>query len=141
MSSFIHATSYALVAALGLTLAGCANDNGGIGSMFGPTTTASIPEKPKVDPVCVSLVSQIDGLKKEGITGKVEKAAAKKYKMTQADLTKVAQLNKANSEFQMRCAATTTAQLSPAGDAGTQTASVASVQTSKSPAPTTSGGN
>lgn len=140
MASIIRASSFALIAASGLVLAGCASESGGgIGSMFGPTTTASIPEKPKVDPVCVTLTSQIEGLNKEGITEKIEKAAARKYKMTRTDLNKVAQLNRANSEFQLKCAVTsTTAQLSPATDA---TAKVAPVQTAKATSETPAGGN
>jgi len=67
----------------------------------------------KIDPACVTLVSRIDALRREGIPDKIEKAAAKRYKMTQADLGKADQLTKANAEFQMRCstiAPTTTAQ-------------------------------
>ena len=88
-------------------LGGC---SGGVGDMFGSssagltTTTASIPEVPKVDPACTSLVSQIDGLKKEGVADKVAQAAAKKYKMNAVDLGKADQLNKANGEFQAKCA-------------------------------------
>jgi hypothetical protein len=87
-------------------LGGC---SGGIGDMFGASnagaaTTASIPETPKADPACATLVSQIDGLKKEGVADKVAQAAAKKYKMNTADLGKADQLNKANGEFQMKCA-------------------------------------
>lgn len=106
-----RATLLGIAASFALLLAGCANDGGG---MFGATTTASLPEKPKVDPACVTLTSQIDGLRREGVADKVEKAAAKKYKMTPADLTKAAQLNKANAEFQGKCSATTTAMVSPA---------------------------
>jgi hypothetical protein len=87
-------------------LGGC---SGGIGDMFGGSsaglaTTASIPETPKVDPACTTLVSQIDGLKKEGVADKVAQAAAKKYKMNAADLSKADQLNKANGDFQAKCA-------------------------------------
>jgi hypothetical protein len=87
-------------------LGGC---SGGIGDMFGGSssglaTTASIPETPKVDPACTTLVSQIDGLKKDGVADKVAQAAAKKYKMSAADLTKADQLNKANGDFQAKCA-------------------------------------
>jgi hypothetical protein len=87
-------------------LGGC---SGGIGDMFGSSTsagltsTASIPEVAKADPVCTTLVSQIDGLKKEGVADKVAQAAAKKYKMNTADLGKADQLNKANGEFQAKC--------------------------------------
>jgi hypothetical protein len=99
-------------------LAGCADGSNNIfttGALGSSQQTTAAPE-PKVDPMCVTLVSRIDGLRKEGIGDKVEKAAAKKYKMTQADLAKADQLNKANSEFQMRCSTVTpkptTAQLS-----------------------------
>ena len=57
----------------------------------------------KVDPACVTLASRIEALRKEGIADKIEKAAAKKYKMTQADLAKADQLTKANADFQFRC--------------------------------------
>ncbi|HZT46489.1 MAG TPA: hypothetical protein VFA64_00855, partial [Hyphomicrobiaceae bacterium] len=57
----------------------------------------------KVDPQCVTLASRIEALRKEGIGDKIEKAAAKKYKMTQSDLNKADQLTKANAEFQLRC--------------------------------------
>jgi hypothetical protein len=100
----------------GMALAGCAGD-GLLGSNF---STASVPETPKVDPACVMLTAQIDTLRREGIADKVEKAAAKKYKMMVADLVKADQLNKANAEFQLKCstltpkAAMTSASLAPA---------------------------
>lgn len=114
MAPLTRATSLAMAVCLGGILAGCANDGGG---MFGATTTASIPEKPKVDPACVALTSQIGSLRQAGIVEKVEKAAAKKYKMTTTDLTKAAELNKANAEFQDKCSATsvTAAMAAPAG--------------------------
>jgi hypothetical protein len=106
MSSYIRATAQTLVLA-SMALAGCASDGsdnflstafttGALGSQ------AAAPE-PKVDPVCVTLVSRIETLRKEGVAEKIEKAAAKKYKMTQADLTKADQLTKANADFQFRC--------------------------------------
>src|SRR5262245_57839631 len=109
MSSNLRASSMALVLA-GALLAGCAAD--GSNNFFttgalGTSETAAAPE-PKVDPACVALASRIEVLRKEGIADKIEKAAAKKYKMTQADLAKADQLNKANAEFQQRCS-----QLSP----------------------------
>ena len=90
-------------------LAACANDGQlmlGNGPLFGATTTASIPARPRIDPVCATLSSQIELLHQEGIAAKVEKAAAKKHRMTAADLNKAAQLNKANAEFQSKCSAT-----------------------------------
>ena len=128
MASVIRASSMALVLA-GATLAGCAGD--GSDNMFttgalGTQQTAAAPE-PKVDPLCVTLVSRIEGLRKEGVADKIEKAAVKKYKMTNADLAKADQLTKANAEFQLRCSTImprpTTAQVSstPAASATTAT--------------------
>lgn len=92
--------------ALAAALAGCAGaDN--------PLTTASVQPvaetsaATKVDPACVTLTSQIDQLRKEGVADKIEKAAAKKYKMTPADLAKANELNRANADFQARCSTIT----------------------------------
>ena len=124
MSSIIRASSKALLLLAGLLLAGCAND--GSNSLFttgalGTTETAAAPE-PKVDPACVSLVSRIETLRREGVADKIEKAATKKYKMTKADLSKADQLTKANAEFQLRCSTITPKPMS--------------AQMSASPAPT-----
>ena len=78
-------------------VAGCSN----IGDSL--ETTSALPSAPRVDPACQQLAASIDGLRREGVSEKVEKAAAKKYKMTAADLTKAAQLNRANDDFQSRC--------------------------------------
>lgn len=80
-------------------LSACAAD----GTLDMGVTTASVEGSSKPDPVCTQLFAHIDGLRKEGISEKVEKAANKKYKMTSADLTKADQLNKANAEFQTKC--------------------------------------
>ncbi len=109
MSSIIRASSKALVLA-SLMLAGCAGDsNDGIFTTgaLGTSQTAAAQPEPKVDPACVTLASRIEGLRKEGVNDKIEKAAAKKYKMTQADLGKADQLTKANAEFQLRCSTVT----------------------------------
>ena len=110
MFSSIRASS-ALVLATVL-LAGCASEGGGFSNPF---TTGSVSNSestqataaPKVDPQCVALVSRIEALRKEGISEKIEKAAAKKYKMTAADAAKADQLNKANADFQARCSTIT----------------------------------
>lgn len=92
--------------ALAAALAGCAGTDN-------PLTTASVQPAAettaatKVDPACVTLTSQIDQLRKEGVADKIEKAAAKKYKMTPADLAKANELNRANAEFQTRCSTIT----------------------------------
>ena len=113
MSFTTRASSLALVLA-SLLLAGCAAD--GSSNLFttgalGTQQTAAAPE-PRVDPVCVTLVSRIEGLRREGVADKIEKAATKKYKMTKTDLTKADQLTKANAEFQQRCSTITPSQVS-----------------------------
>ena len=115
MAIFKRASSRALVLG-GLVLAGCAEGGDNIfttGSLNGQATAAA-----KVDPACVQLASSIEVLRKEGIPDKIEKAAAKRYRMTQADLKKADQLTKVNAEFQGRCSTvprtTTTAEAPPA---------------------------
>jgi hypothetical protein len=51
----------------------------------------------------VSLNQQIETLRRDGVHTKVENAAAKKYKLTAADIAKADQLNKANADFQAKC--------------------------------------
>jgi hypothetical protein len=107
--AFAFRAAAAAILLSGTLVAGCAGDGsdgflttGAIGG------TEQVAEAPKVDPACIALTSRIEGLRREGIADKIEKASAKKYKMTQADLSKADQLNKANAEFQQRCS-----QLSP----------------------------
>ncbi len=115
MANFCFASPKALVLA-GLLLAGCAGEGTEnlftTGSLNGTPTAAAVPE-PKVDPICVSLVSQIDGLRKEGIADKIDKAVAKKYRLTSADLKKANQLTKASADLQMRCSTITPASAQP----------------------------
>jgi hypothetical protein len=88
---------------LGLALAGCAGE--GTDGLFttGSLSGSASAAPSKSDPACVTLAASIDGLRKEGIAEKIEKAATKKYKMTATDLRKADQLTKANAEFQQRC--------------------------------------
>jgi hypothetical protein len=119
MSFLLRASSQAVVLA-GVVLAGCAgegNDNIFTTGALGTEQTAAA--EPKVDPACVTLAARIDGLRKEGVADKIEKAAVKKYKMTHSDLTKADQLTKANADFQLRCStitpkAITTSSTTPA---------------------------
>ena len=119
MTFQIRASSTALVLA-GILLAGCAGE--GTDGLF---TTGSLSgqqtAEAKGDPACVTLASSIDGLRKEGIAEKIEKAAAKKYKMTATDLKKADQLTKANADFQARCSTvkSQSAQASPPKTTGT----------------------
>jgi hypothetical protein len=97
----IRAAAKALaLAGVAVALAGCAGD--GSDSIFTTGALGSMAES-KVDPMCVTLATRIETLRKEGIAEKIEKAAAKKYKMTQSDLNKADQLTKANADFQLRC--------------------------------------
>src|SRR5262245_16790136 len=110
MANSNRAAARAMVLA-GLLLAGCSGENtDGIftGSLAANNNVqANAAPEPKVDPACVSLIARIDALRREGITDKIEKAAAKRYKMTSSDLGKVDQLTKANTDFQMRCSTIT----------------------------------
>ena len=107
------ASSKALVLA-GLVLAGCAGEgNENLFTTGSLTSQPAAAPEPKVDPVCVTLVSRIEALRKEGIADKIEKAAAKRYKLTNADLNKADQLTKANAELQLRCSTITPAAAQP----------------------------
>lgn len=100
MQKFVSSTAAVMFMA---ALAGCAAD----GTLSGDLATSSVngqPQQAKADPTCAPLVAHIDELRREGIAEKIEKAANKKYKMTTADLVKADQLNKANNEFQAKCA-------------------------------------
>jgi hypothetical protein len=120
MAIIKRAWSQALVLA-GVMLAGCAMDGSDglftTGSLTGSTQAAA---DSKADPACITLASRIESLRKDGIPDKIEKAAAKRYKMTQADLGKADQLTKANAEFQARCSTVaprpTAAEAAPAAE-------------------------
>lgn len=94
-------------AAVGLLLSGCAND--------GTLTTAAITPKPAqtaaaADPACSALSAQISTLRGEGTVDRLEKAASGKGKTVQVKrdaLAKQAELNKANADFQAKCATIT----------------------------------
>jgi hypothetical protein len=134
MSFTTRASSQALLLA-SLLLAGCAADGSNLfttGALGTPQQTAA-SEEAKVDPVCVSLVTRIETLRKEGVTEKIEKAASTKYKLTKSDLAKADQLTKANAEFQQRCSTMTPAQMAAAQAAAP--APVAHAPTAKKAAP------
>lgn len=104
MKSISRAAAVGLMLGAGLLAAGCSSDGSGFTTgTLGSEPVAEVAAAPKVDPACVSLASQIDGLRKDGISDKIAKAAAKKYKMSPADLVKADQLTRANADFQARC--------------------------------------
>jgi hypothetical protein len=120
MSLMSRAASQVLILA-GLVLTGCANGGDNIfttGALGSSSAAAAAPE-PKIDPACVTLASRIETLRREGVAEKIEKAAAKKYKLKQADLVKADQLTKSSAEFQLRCSTVAPAatQLSSAAPA------------------------
>jgi hypothetical protein len=107
-----------LIAALA---AGCAQDGTLASLNTGSINPPDGSQQAASNPVCLTLASQIAALNKDGISDKVEKAAAKKYKMKSADLAKANELNKANAEFQAKCSSypppTTMAAAAPAASA------------------------
>lgn len=135
-------------------LGACANDGSMIGSSL---TTSSVDATqqakaaaPKVDPACIQLAAQIDGLRKEGVVERAEKASAGKtanVQVKRASLAKLAELDKANADFQAKCSntpapATAVAPAAPAAPASaasatTATPAAAPAKTSEAPAKTT----
>jgi hypothetical protein len=112
MAGKINASIIASFVAVSFSLGGCAND-GSVSSMFstsalgtsGETTTAAIT--PKIDPACGTLAAQIDALRADGTIGRLEKVADGKGSNVQVQRTalkKQADLNKANADFQAKCA-------------------------------------
>ena len=79
--------------ATAVLVSGCAQD--------GTMTTGSLNAAP--DPACVTLAAQIKTLQDQGVPEKVAKAAKKKHKLNSSDLSKAAELNKANADFQAKC--------------------------------------
>ncbi len=103
-------------------LTACSNNGGLLGSSL---TTSSIDaqkvaKKPAIDPACVTLVSKIDSLRKDGITDRVAKAGAGKSKTVpvyRTSLARMAELDRANAEYQRRCGTLKPATASVTGTA------------------------
>jgi hypothetical protein len=88
-----------------LALGACANDTL-VGGLAPQPTTAALPPKPAVDPACTTLASRIDALRKDGVVDRVEAAAKGKgstVKVKRDSLAQIAELEKANLEFQAKC--------------------------------------
>lgn len=88
-----------------LMLAGCATDPNST------ITTASV-KKPKpqrvatIDPTCTALTAMINSARQEGTPERVRAIAERKGRMVtikRASLAKVAELDKLNAEYQMKC--------------------------------------
>jgi hypothetical protein len=126
------------LAALGaLSVAGCADGSTGLLSTasVGSTTTAA----GKADPACATLNARINTLRQEGVAERVEKASegkAKSVSIKRESLAKMTELDKANAEFQAKCALPlpASAAVTPPAAPG---APVASASTAKPVAKTT----
>lgn len=87
-----------------LTLGACAND-----TLFGEAAmqpTAALPAKPATDPACPALASRIDELRRDGVVERVDAVAKGKgtsVKVKRASLAQIAELDRANAEFQAKC--------------------------------------
>ncbi len=88
---------------------GCAADGSLIGTNL--TTSSTTPAKPvakapKIDPACIQLTARIDAIRKDGIVDRVEKVSTGKSKTVsvyRSSLAKMAELDRANAEFQAKC--------------------------------------
>jgi uncharacterized protein YccT (UPF0319 family) len=103
-----------LTTALAVTggLCACSGDGSLLGSSLTTSSVASNPvtaqasAAPKIDPACASLQARIDALRKEGVTERVEKASVgttPNVSVKRASLAQMAELDKANAEFQAKC--------------------------------------
>lgn len=103
--------SAALAAAV---LGGCSSDGGLLGGAFttqsiGTTQqTTAVAAVPKVDPACYALAQRIEALRRDGLTERLEKASvgnSATVSVKRASLAQAAELDRANAEFQAKCAA------------------------------------
>jgi hypothetical protein len=91
-------------------LSGCASE-GGLDLLTTGSLAQQEPEQTKVakariDPVCIELMTRIDAIRKDGLPERIEKVGAGKTKtanVKRASLAKMAELDKANAEFQAKC--------------------------------------
>ena len=105
LMSFLNRAAATTLVLASVALVGCAGENG-MENLF---TTGSLgtqapllPSRRSIPPACRSPRASRRCARRASAE-KIEKAAAKKYKMTQTDLNKADQLTKANADFQFRC--------------------------------------
>ncbi|OYW54163.1 MAG: hypothetical protein B7Y80_13375 [Hyphomicrobium sp. 32-62-53] len=129
-ANFTKLTAAALAT---LSLAACADGSTGLLSTASLGTTAPVAASPQSDQACVALTARIDALRRDGVVERVEKASTGKSKtvnVKRESLAKVTELDKANAEFQAKCALPlTTASVRPAASA-TQAALATAAQPS-----------
>ncbi|MGE0700637.1 MAG: hypothetical protein AB7O57_16180 [Hyphomicrobiaceae bacterium] len=101
-----RAITVTLTIGVALALGACASDSL-LGTSGGQSTAAiGKPDKPAVDPACAGLASRIETLRKDGVVERVEAAAKGKggtVSVKRASLSQIAELEKANAEFQAKC--------------------------------------
>lgn len=100
-----------LLALSAASLGGCASSSDGLL----PNTTGTVPtataeatkKRAEHNAMCMGLRDRIIALRADGTIGKVEKAAKGKTRsvtIKRAALAKVAELNQANADYQLKCA-------------------------------------
>ena len=108
-----------LTLTLGATLAlgACASNDSFLGLASEPQApTAALPAKPKIDPACAALAGRIDELRRDGVVERVEAAAKGKgssVSVKRASLSQIAELEKANADFQAKCSTVPRAAVAP----------------------------
>jgi hypothetical protein len=117
----------ALAAVGALAVAGCADGSTGVLSTASVTPTATAP---KTEAACAALNARINTLRQEGVAAQVEKASTgsgKSVSIKRESLAKMAELDKANAEFQAKCSIPlpATAAVAPPAPAAAPVASTA----------------
>lgn len=111
---------FGLLLGSALALGGCASDGSSLlttGSLGGDEK--KVAESDRISPECMKLMAKIQELRQEGTPDRVEKISTGKsstVNIKRSALAKLTELDKANSEFQMKCSklAPTTAAAKPA---------------------------
>ncbi len=127
------------VLATALLLGACASD--GSGNLFStasvaPAASDADAPKSRVSNECIALNNQIEGLRKEGTIGRLEKVAAGKGDNVQVKRTaiaKQAELNKANADFQAKCGPRLPASTQAAAPAASSTTVASAATTATAP--------
>ena len=106
------ATVLTLISGVSL-LAACSSDGSSLlpsslttSSLSTTSSTQTASTTPRVDPACVGLAQRIEALRRDGVIDRAEKASVGKtttVAVKRASLAQIAELDKANAEFQSRC--------------------------------------
>lgn len=89
-----------------MALAGCANDPNS--TLITSSVAKPKPVKVAVDPTCTALTAMINSARQEGTPARVRAVAtgnskARMVNIKRASLVKLAELDKLNAEYQMKC--------------------------------------